>query len=107
MKKIFIIALFSILAIVGIISSNTSFKSPKAADVELSEIEVLSQEEQCTAKHKLGCHAGRYDATSCQIGASFHACIGGTGGGCSISCGGSTYACCGLDCKCKDRSLWN
>lgn len=107
MKKLFIIALFPILAIVGIISSNTSFKSPKAADVELSEIEVLSEVEQCTAKHRFGCHAGGYDAVSCEISGAFHVCIGGVGGSCSITCGSSTYACCGLSCSCVDKKLWN
>lgn len=106
MKKLFIIALFPILALVGIVSSHTTFGSHKAADVELSEIEVLSQQEQCDVPHKFGCHGGGYGAVSCSIDANLHICIGGIGGGCSVSCGGTTYACCGLSCKCIDQRNW-
>lgn len=76
------------------------------SEIMLSEVEAITNMEFCWAKHLNGCHAGGRDASSCSIDATFHVCIGGVGGGCSVTCTNGTYACCGLNCECKNPALF-
>lgn len=50
------------------------------------------------------CVAGGTDASQCsvQAGISFG---GGVTVGCSVTCRGNSYACCGLKCECKPLQL--
>lgn len=78
--------------------------TPKELTMERAE--TLSDNEEipgCKEKHENGCHSGGPGAVECSIGASFHVCIGGAGGDCSVKCE-SGYACCGLSCHCVGAS---
>ena len=99
-KKILFAGILSFMAL-----TLTFVKTPittSASELTVETIEALADddEKQCQGPHLNGCHAGGLLATSCSIDASFHACIGGLGGGCSISCNSAGYACCGFECKC-------
>ena len=69
--------------------------------VTMEEIEALADNETgCTQYHPDGCHSGGPGSKACTIDASFHACIGGAGGGCHIECNQGYYSCCGFSCRC-------
>ena len=96
--KIFTLA---VALICGIAFSMRSVdQNPKELTMERAE--TLSDNEEipgCEKHHENGCHSGGPGAVECSIGASFHVCIGGAGGDCSVKCS-SGYACCGLSCEC-------
>lgn len=76
--------------------------------ISLTEIESLTNGEWpdpgCQRLHINNCHEGGLGSISCSIDASVHACIGGMGGGCSVTCSTGYSACCGLECKCLPNS---
>lgn len=46
------------------------------------------------------CHNGGPGATQCSISAGTNIVGVGVSAGCSVTCGGNTYACCSLRCIC-------
>ena len=46
------------------------------------------------------CHAGGPGASQCSIDAGINIAGYGVSGGCSVTCGSGTYACCTLRCTC-------
>lgn len=60
--------------------------TPQEPESGLERIEVLADEERCSAKHKNNCHGAGEGSISCTIDKSYYACIGGYGVGCTINC---------------------
>ena len=108
MNKKIISLIGAILFVAVTLSFAQSTSSSFSSGFVFSNIEILSDSEtveeiiQCAEKHLNGCHAGGKNSINCSIGSSFHTCLGGLGGNCSVGCGGHSYACCGLSCKCID-----
>lgn len=101
MKKVKTL-LIAVILLVGVtqLLAKSQILSFSYANTSIETIEALANEEGCPTKHKNDCHSGGPYSSECTIGASFHVCIGGVGGNCSIACREGAYACCGLDCKC-------
>lgn len=91
MKKVFIlimslvmIILVSAVIVSGIAGNNNNATLWKANLEALSEIESPY------------CHNGGPGATQCSISAGTNIVGVGVSAGCSVTCGGNTYACCSL-----------
>ncbi len=91
MKKVFLISSALLLAISTILVVKTS-NSVSSFDLN---VEALADGESSST-----CYSGGKGAISCEIASGIDLGERGISGGCSVTCGGSYYACCDIHCSC-------
>jgi len=92
MKKKFFGAVVVVAIAVGAMININLSKVSNKGDLAFANVEQLAQAEYC--------YAGGKGATQCSIEAGIVIAGYGISGGCSVTCGGTSFACCGLRCTC-------
>lgn len=95
MKKVLILFLpLVMILLASMIIVTRSVGNDNNTTLWKANLEALSKDE---APY---CHSGGPGAKDCSITAGTNIAGIGISGGCSVSCGGNTYACCSLRCTC-------
>lgn len=94
MKKVFMLILSLVMIILASAVIVTGIAGNNNATLWKANLEALSEIESPY------CHNGGPGATQCSISAGTNIVGVGVSAGCSVTCGGNTYACCSLRCIC-------